>query len=79
MGKRQSITIPSDSLFTSEDYNTLRRERRRLADMVDTLEKAKACGIECDFLESQRKQIDDQLASIEQHFMTPSQINPANT
>lgn len=63
---------PEDNpVFNRQDYELLRRERRRLADLIGTLDKAEACGIACDTFRGMRQQIDDQLAAIEQHFMTP--------
>lgn len=60
-----------NSIFTQQDYELLRRERRRLADLIETLDKAGQCGIDCTMYRSMRDEIDGQLAAIEQHFMTP--------
>lgn len=61
----------SGTLFTRGDYELLRRERRRLNDLIPKLEKAQACGVACESFRSMRDEIDTQLAAIEQHFMTP--------
>lgn len=61
-----------DGLFTLQDYNTLRAHRRNLSKFLETATKAEACGVSCDFIRQQRDQTDQQLAMIEQHFMTPA-------
>lgn len=63
--------LESDPLFTRADYDQLRAARRRLNDLLTTIDKAQACGIACDFIRQQRDEVDAQLAAIEQHFMTP--------
>lgn len=63
----------SDSvgMFTAQDYHNLRAARRNLNDLLTKIDKAKACGVDCDQYEQMRQQIDGQLAAIQQHFMTP--------
>jgi hypothetical protein len=69
MAKAQTAT--GDAMFTRADYDHLRLHRRRLTELLGKIDKAKACGIACDFIEQQRKETDAQLEAIEQHFMTP--------
>jgi len=68
LGRKRAEDNP---MFSRQDYELLRRERRRLADLITLLDRAEACGIACDTFRGMRQQIDDQLAAIEQHFMTP--------
>ncbi len=70
MARNQSID-PSEALYTHADYVQLRTHRARLNKLLHQIDKAKACGIACDFIEQQRAEVDNQLAQIEQHFMTP--------
>lgn len=69
MAKKQ--IQPVTSIFTRAHYDTLVAERRRLGDLVQTLDKAEQCGIECAMYRQMRDEIDRQLAAIQQHFMTP--------
>lgn len=68
---KKSESNPGDVLFTKADYDQLRLHRRRLNDLLGTIDKAAACGISCDFIKAQRDEVDQQLAAIQQHFMTP--------
>lgn len=68
MGKNRVVDNPN---FTKDDYNTLRQVRTTLANLLSKFDKAEACGVNCEFLRSQRQSIDDQLAAIQQHFMSP--------
>lgn len=58
-------------IFTRADYESLRTARRSLSDLVGKLDKARACGVDCAMFEQMRTEIDQQLAQIEMHFMTP--------
>jgi CHASE2 domain-containing sensor protein len=60
-----------DALFDQSQYKIMRLHRRKMNDLLRTLEKAQACGIACDFIRQQRDEVEQQLAAIEQHFMTP--------
>lgn len=64
-------TEDRSQLFTRSDYETLRRERQRLNDLLTKFDKAEACGVDCAFLRATRDSVDSQLAAIQQHFMTP--------
>lgn len=68
MGKQRDTV---DQLFGKSDYDILRLHRHKMNDLIRTIDKAQACGIACDFIRQQRDEVDDQLAKIEQHFMTP--------
>ena len=61
----------SDTIFSKQDYENLIRTRRNLNEMISTLDKAQACGVECAVFRQQRDDLDKQLESIQQHFMTP--------
>jgi hypothetical protein len=63
--------VQATGVFTATDYQTLRNSRRDLADLLAKIDKAKACGVDCAVYESVRQDIDNQLAAIQQHFMTP--------
>lgn len=67
----KKLDTSGDPLFTRQDFETLRAERRRLNDWLSKADKAEACGVDCQFLRAQRDSIDAQLSAIEQHFMTP--------
>jgi hypothetical protein len=69
MAAKQQVT--TDSLFNKTDYEQLRLHRRKMNDLLTVIDKASACGIACDFIKQQRDEVDQQLAAIEQHFMTP--------
>lgn len=69
MAKQRDQSV--DQLFTRDDYDVLRLHRRKLNDLLTKIDKAKACGVACDFIEQQRAETDKQLEAIEQHFMTP--------
>ena len=58
-------------MFTKADYETLVAERRRLNDLITTMDKAEACGVSCAVFRQQVADIDAQLQAIQTHFMTP--------
>lgn len=70
MAKRRTAESGT-GLFSREDWETLRRARRMLADLLPDFDRARACGIDCEFLVAQRESIDSQLDAIERHYMTP--------
>ena len=67
---RKKSDMPS-GLFTREHYDTLHTERRKLNDLIATLDKAEQCGVNCDAYRAMRQDVDNQLAAIQQHFMNP--------
>lgn len=69
MAKRKS-DMPT-GLFTRQHYELLVSERRKLNDLIATLDKAEQCGVNCDTYRAMRNDIDRQLEQIHQHFMTP--------
>lgn len=71
VAKSKSGGSVDGQLYSKQDYEVLRAERRALNDWLTIADKAEACGVECQFLRSQRDSMDSQLAAIEQHFMTP--------
>lgn len=62
---------PQSGMFTKADYETLINARRQLNDLIVTLDKAEACGVNCAVWRAQRDDLDKQLAAIQTHFMTP--------
>lgn len=58
-------------LYDKEQYKLLIAERRRLNNLIATLDKAAACGIDCTMYRQMRDDIDKQLEAIQTHFMTP--------
>lgn len=70
MAKRTQQTNVQ-GLFDGNDYRMLLEARRRLNGLIDMLDKAQACGINCDTLRAMRASIDQQLEQIQHHFMTP--------
>lgn len=58
-------------LFDREQYKLLIAERKRLNNLIGTLDKAAACGIDCTMYRQMRDDIDKQLEAIQTHFMTP--------
>ena len=62
-------------MFSKADYETLVRTRRDLNDMIQRLDKAQACGVDCAIFRQQRDELDQQLSQIQQHFMTPPPVN----
>lgn len=73
MGKQKASASPG--LFTAADHRALRIARTDLADLLGRFDKAKACGADCSMFEQMRTDIDNQLAAIELHFMTPAPTN----
>lgn len=72
MAKHKAQAVPQgDQLFTRADYDALRAARRRLNDLVQKLDKAEACGADCQALRQIVAETDRQAANIELHFMTP--------
>ena len=69
---RKATTVVPTGLFTKQHYDMLITERRKLNDLIGTLDKAEACGVNCDTYRAMRNDIDNQLAQIQQHFMTPT-------
>lgn len=65
-----SIT-DNQQLFTREAYEQLKREQRKLHDMLVTFDKAEACGVDCQQLRLINEELLNNLTAIEQHFMTP--------
>lgn len=61
----------ASGIFTKADYKTLVDTRRALNDLITTMDKAEACGVNCAVWRQQRDDLDAQLAAIQQHFMTP--------
>jgi hypothetical protein len=43
--------------------------------MIQRLDKAQACGVDCAIFRQQRDELDQQLSQIQQHFMTPPPVN----
>lgn len=68
MAKQQ---IQQPGLYSHEQYKLLIAERRRLNDLIGTLDRASACGIDCTAYRQMRDEIDKQLEAIQTHFMTP--------
>ena len=58
-------------LFTPADYQTLRLARQTLNNLIPQMDKAKACGVDCSSYLQMVQDLDQQLAAIQQHFMTP--------
>lgn len=73
MAKAKSSAAPG--LFSAQDYSDLRAARLKLANLVQKMDKARACGADCSAFDDARKSLDDQLAAIELHFMTPAPTN----
>lgn len=69
--QQQPAVEKTEPLFTRQDYELLRRERRRLDQLIGVIESAEACGVACDTFKQVRQQLADQLAAIEHHFMNP--------
>ena len=69
MAKRTQVQ--QTGLFTAADHKSLLDARRRLNALIETCDKAEACGINVDTLRQMRASIDAQLGAIQQHFMTP--------
>lgn len=65
-------TVADAGIYSKSDYDLLIKERRRLNDLIVTLDKLQACGVECATYREMRDNIDKQLAAIQQHFMTPA-------
>jgi len=70
MAKRSKL--PEGSMFTQGDYEALRMHRKNLADWVQKCDKAQKCGVDVAELRRIRDEVEQQLAAIEHHFMTPS-------
>lgn len=66
---RQSAT--AGGMFTKADYNTLMDTLRNLNDLITTMDKAEACGVNCAVFRQQRDDLAKQLEMIRMHFMTP--------
>lgn len=73
MGKKAAVQQQS-GLYTRGDYELLLQERRRLNDLIHTLDKAEACGIDCVMYRQMRDEIDKQLEAIQTHFMSPPPV-----
>jgi hypothetical protein len=69
MGKQRT---QKSGIYTAQDYEILKRERRRLNDMIGLMDRAEACGVSCDTFRAMRDSLDQQLAAIEVNFMTPA-------
>lgn len=65
-------SIHTDQLYDKEQHKLLLQERRRLNDLIQTLDKASACGIDCTMYRQMRDEIDKQLEAIQVNFMTPA-------
>jgi hypothetical protein len=63
--------IQVSGVYDAQDYAQLRAARASLNDIIDKLTKARACGVDCSMYEQMRSDLDNQLAAIQQHFMTP--------
>jgi hypothetical protein len=74
MAKKTASPGAADPLFTRQDYETLRRERRRLNDLIEMCDRAEACGIDVGIYRTMRSEIDGQLSAIETHFMSPPPV-----
>jgi len=68
MAKRST---QQSGMFSKADYENLVRTRRNLNEMITTLDKAQACGVDCAVYRQQRDDLDKQLEQIQLHFMTP--------
>jgi hypothetical protein len=71
MTRKAKSDLPS-GLFTKQHYEMLISERRKLNDLIGTLDRAEQCGVDCATYRAMRTDIDNQLAAIQQHFMTPA-------
>lgn len=66
--RKQQIPV---GMFTDQDWAELKQHRNQLNEVLQDCARAKACGLDTAAYLQARAQIDEQLAAIESHFMTP--------
>lgn len=68
----KSKSVQQQGLYTKADYQLLINERRNLNDLIAIMDKAEQCGVDVSVYRQMRQDIDNQLAAIHTHFMTPA-------
>ncbi len=58
-------------IFTRAHFDALKRAERDLHDLLEVLDKADRCGIECQEFRQVRDELGRRLSAIEREFMTP--------
>ena len=67
----KTARMQEGQLYNQEQVQLLLQERRRLNELIGTLDRAAACGIDCTMYRQMRDEIDKQLEAIYQNFMAP--------
>lgn len=62
----------SSNPFTKRDYDKLKMAERTIHDLLPNLDKAEACGVDCEQLRSYVTGFSQVLQAIERNFMTPA-------
>lgn len=65
------MAAAQSGVFNRDDYKNLIAARTKLNDLILTCDKAEQCGVNVSIWRAQMADIDRQLTSIQQNFMTP--------